>query len=117
MTCRPEAVQRMWTSYKQLQGREFCFILNEAVRGDDKVWAGPAAGLTRAVNQLCVTYGRAAPAYPPNDECFRGGGFDDQSISTDSSSSRGVLFASQRFWPPRSRGRRLTHLFSARRPR
>ena len=48
--------------------------MNEAVRGDEKIWAGPAAGLTRALNQLCVTCGRAAQAYmyPPNNECFRG---------------------------------------------
>eukprot|EP01043_Picozoa_sp_COSAG02_P002731 COSAG02_NODE_65_length_42645_cov_26.951934_1_plen_360_part_10 len=27
-----QAVQRMWTSFRQLRGREFCFILNEVVR-------------------------------------------------------------------------------------
>ena len=28
----PEAAQRIWTSPRQLRGREFCFILNAAVR-------------------------------------------------------------------------------------
>ena len=27
---------------------------------------------------MCVTFGQGAGAHPPNDECFRGGGFDDQ---------------------------------------
>jgi hypothetical protein len=30
----PEAAQRLWTSALQLRGHEFCFILNESVRGD-----------------------------------------------------------------------------------
>ena len=29
-----EMMQRMWTSALQLRGREFCFILNHAVRAD-----------------------------------------------------------------------------------
>ena len=29
-----QAVQRMWTSFRQLRGREFCTILNEVLRYD-----------------------------------------------------------------------------------
>jgi hypothetical protein len=32
--------QRMWTSALQLRGREFCFILNDAVREDTPAMAG-----------------------------------------------------------------------------
>ena len=77
----PQAAQRLWTSALQLRGREFCFILNKAVRGDDEDTADPAAVLTRAINLLCVTVGgasRAAAVHPPDYVCYRGGGFDNQ---------------------------------------
>jgi hypothetical protein len=52
----PEAVQRMWTSAVALQGREFCSILNDAIRRDVKGdGLDAAAGLARAMNELCVT--------------------------------------------------------------
>ena len=74
----PEAVQRMWTSFQALRGREFCFILNQVARNDVPERMGPAATLTRAINQLCVTAGVSghAAVHPPNNMCFRGGGFD-----------------------------------------
>jgi hypothetical protein len=70
----------MWTSALQLRGREFCFILNWAVREDAPELADPSAGLTRAINQLCVTVGVAghAAVHPTGNICYRGGGFDDQ---------------------------------------
>jgi hypothetical protein len=73
-------LQRMWTSALQLRGREFCFILNAAVRSDDAETADPTAGVTRAINQLCVTAGVTghAAVHPPGNVCFRGGGFDDR---------------------------------------
>ena len=77
----PQAAQRMWTSALRLRGREFCFILNAAVRSDDDELADSTAGLTRAINQLCVTTGASAlqaAAHPPDSFCFRGGGFDDR---------------------------------------
>ena len=40
-----QAVQRMWTSFQQLRGREFCFILNEVVRNDTASCIAPAASL------------------------------------------------------------------------
>ena len=50
------------------------------MRDDDPALQDSAATLTRAINQMCVTFGQGAEAHahPPNDECFRGGGFDDQ---------------------------------------
>jgi serine/threonine protein kinase len=76
----PQAVQRMWTSYRQLRGREFCAILNEAVRDDDPARVKPAAALTRAINELCVTPGgqQPQPPFPPEFRCVRGGGFDNR---------------------------------------
>jgi hypothetical protein len=75
-----EAVQRMWTSYRQLRGREFCAILNDASRDDDAERVKPAAALTRAITQLCVTPDgqQPQPPFPEAFVCYRGGGFDDR---------------------------------------
>ncbi len=73
----PEASQRMWTSAKQLRGREFCSILNACVREDWKEAAVPLTAVTRGINQLCVTV-PPKPPFPPGDVCYRGGGFDDR---------------------------------------
>ena len=67
----------MWTSFLQLRGREFCFVLNDTVRDDDDELADPMAGLTRAINRLCVSV-PPRPPFPPDNVCFRGGGFDDR---------------------------------------
>ena len=50
------AAQRLWTSAKTLRGREFCSIVNGALRDDDDVSEmDPTAALTYAINQmLCV---------------------------------------------------------------
>jgi hypothetical protein len=76
----PEAVQRMWTSFRQLHGCEFCGILNEATRDDAPDRIASAAALTRAINRLCVMPDDQEPQgpFPPDFVCFRGGGFDDQ---------------------------------------
>ena len=75
-----QAVQRMWTSFRQLRGREFCFILNEVVRNDSASCIAPAAALTRAINEFCVTPEGAEPRppFPPDFVCVRGGGFDNR---------------------------------------
>ena len=90
----PEAVQRMWTSYHTLRGREFCAILNEAARDDSPDRVAPAASLTRAINQLCVTPDAQPPQppFPPNFVCFRGGGFEDK--------FRDFFFAGREFRQP-----------------
>eukprot|EP01047_Picozoa_sp_COSAG01_P126453 COSAG01_NODE_55597_length_324_cov_0.577778_1_plen_50_part_10 len=40
-----EMMQRMWTSALPLRGREFCFILNHAVRADKAELADAMAGI------------------------------------------------------------------------
>ena len=81
----PQAAQRMWTSALSLQGREFCYILNFAVRDDGDALVEPAAIITRAINRLCVQqprqqerHLRVSVYHPMNDVCFRGGGFNDE---------------------------------------
>ena len=71
-----EMMQRMWTSALQLRGKEFCFILNDALRGDNEELADSMAGLARGINKLCVAV-PPRPPFPPDDLCFRGGGFED----------------------------------------
>ena len=73
----PQAVQRIWTSFRSLQGREFCAILNEACREDTPERMAPVAALTRAINKMCVCV-PPQPPFPPGNVCFRGGGFDDR---------------------------------------
>ena len=70
----PVAAQRIWTSALTLRGREFCFILNAAVRDDADDLADPTAQLARAINQLCVTAGPSAgvAVHPPDFVCYRG---------------------------------------------
>ncbi len=50
------------------------------MRDDDSALSDPAAGLTRAINRMCVTAGVTGhrAVHPPGDLCVRGGGFDDQ---------------------------------------
>ena len=70
--------QRMWTSALQLRGREFCFMLNDAVRDDAPALAGTLGKIARAINQLCVTADRqTAAVHPPDFVCYRGAGFDE----------------------------------------
>jgi hypothetical protein len=74
-----QAAQRMWTSTKALRGKEFCSILNDAVREDSPELAETAADMARAINLLCVTAnGQAIAVHPPENICYRGGGFDDR---------------------------------------
>jgi hypothetical protein len=72
-----EMMQRMWTSALRLRGKEFCFILNDALRGDNEELADSMAGLARGINKLCVAV-PPRPPFPPDGMCFRGGGFEDR---------------------------------------
>ena len=58
--------------------KEFCSLLNAAIRDDLEELAAPAAALTRGINALCLQ-GRegAALAFPADGEVYRGTGFDD----------------------------------------
>jgi len=76
-----EVSQRLWTSFTGLSdGRssEFCFILNAAIRRDDEWLMRRVAKVCRALNRFCVTAGVTGHVaeHPPDDRCFRGGGFD-----------------------------------------
>ena len=73
----PVAAQRMWTSALQLQGHEFCFILNYALRADTEALVEPAAIIARGINRLCVQSPEFA-VHPPEDTCYRGGGFNNE---------------------------------------
>ena len=84
----PRVAQRLWTSAQRLCGegvpaaqrREFCSLLNAAVRGDDAGLLAAAMPLIRAINSLCVIRGARPEArlrFPPAHCCFRGGGLPD----------------------------------------
>ena len=72
-----EMLQRMWTSTLTLRSREFCFVFNHALRGDQPPLADPTAKLSRGINSLCVSV-PPRPPFPPGDVCHRGGGFNDR---------------------------------------
>ena len=88
----------LWTSHSTFDGmdehsKEFCSLLNRAIREDQERLAQPTAVLSRGLNAMCVA-GRtgAAIRFPPGPsgatdpryqhdgpvgETYRGGGFDD----------------------------------------
>jgi hypothetical protein len=80
------AAQRMWTSALLLplgdavNGREFCSILNEAIREDLSETAFDTAIVVRTINQLLltrrVTDGEQV-RFPPAATCWRGGVLPD----------------------------------------
>ena len=77
------AAMRLWTSALQLNGKEFCAIMNFALRDDREEMIKPLAVIARSMNQLCVADGMrvsffAEGNHPPDHICYRGGGFDDQ---------------------------------------
>ena len=70
---------RLWTSAERLCGREFCSILNEAIRTDAAATIGPAAMVTQGINSHCVTRRNpgetgagGAVRWPPSNHTFRG---------------------------------------------
>ena len=86
------AAQRLWTSTLTLCEREFCFIINFALRDDSKALVRPVATIARAINQLCVENDELSQAgagagagggmrvsrhHPPDHVCYRGGGFNE----------------------------------------
>jgi hypothetical protein len=78
------AAERLWTSPVELKtagdsrDSEFCFIYSQLLRDDSASLARSCAIIARALNMNLVV-GRAGSAvYPPNGECWRGGGFDEQ---------------------------------------
>jgi hypothetical protein len=76
------AAQRMWTSalcLPEVGGREFCGVLNEAIRLDEEADARDTAVVVHTINQLLVTRRTEAKGeFPPGGTCWRGGGLPDQ---------------------------------------
>jgi hypothetical protein len=73
----PAACQRIWTSAKTLHDeREFCSILNEAIRSDDEAVMDDLVRFTKGLNQLCVTRGGKIKRveWPDDHKLYRGGG-------------------------------------------
>jgi hypothetical protein len=58
--------------------KEFCSLLNAAIRDDHPQLAPPVAMLSRGINAMCVEgRGGAALPFPTGGVTLRGGGFDD----------------------------------------
>lgn len=71
----PAACQRLWTSPLTLQKREFCSILNEAIRLDDPAASPTVGSLSRGINSLSITRGNQSEVEWPKDfKLYRGGG-------------------------------------------
>jgi len=65
---------RLWTSTGTLGSREFCSLLNEALRNDDADAIVHAVAITHALNAFCVT-GRSIGSpvrWPPKHVTYRG---------------------------------------------
>ena len=86
-----DMAQKVWTSVRKLDDREFCSIFNELIRNDelldDKV-ADQVATLAHAINSNLVTRGMVGDVPWPNggnstvaNACFRGGGFCDTDLT------------------------------------
>jgi len=79
----PGACQRLWTSAVQINGKEFCSILNEAIRVDDSECMAAVATLARGINLLCAST-RKDPvkvSWPSDYLLYRGGGLPDDKTS------------------------------------
>jgi hypothetical protein len=73
----------LWTSDSKFAGmgeheKEFCSLLNAAIRDDHATLAPSAATLTRGINAMCVEgRGGAVLPFPPSGTTLRGGGFNN----------------------------------------
>jgi hypothetical protein len=76
----------LWTSQDRFEGmgeehdKEFCSLLNAAIRKDDQIMAPSVAVLCRGINdKICVKdcLGDLSDPFPPEGITYRGGGFDD----------------------------------------
>jgi hypothetical protein len=78
------AAERPWTSSVKLkttdsgQDSEFCFIFSQLLREDPASLARSCAIIARAMNMDLVAGRTGTAVFPPNGECWRGGGFDEQ---------------------------------------
>ena len=73
----------LWSSNLRFEGmgdhaKEFCSLLNAAIREDLDELASSTAALTRGINALCLQgRGDADLPFPAGGEVYRGTGFDD----------------------------------------
>ena len=65
---------RLWTSAETLGGREFCSLLNQAIRDDAAGTIAHAVTIAHALNTFCVTRraGGAPVKWPPSHVTYRG---------------------------------------------
>eukprot|EP00401_Gymnodinium_catenatum_P041986 CAMPEP_0117548876 /NCGR_PEP_ID=MMETSP0784-20121206/47874_1 /TAXON_ID=39447 /ORGANISM="" /LENGTH=434 /DNA_ID=CAMNT_0005345843 /DNA_START=46 /DNA_END=1346 /DNA_ORIENTATION=+ len=66
---------RLWTSALTLRGREFCALLNQAIRDDDDATIGHAAIIAHALNKFCVArraHGAPPVPWPASHVTYRG---------------------------------------------
>lgn len=68
---------RLWSSAEQVGGREFCSLLNHAIRTDDEELLPSATIIVRAVNELCVHRRKDPVRWPEDHVTYRGGGLPD----------------------------------------
>jgi hypothetical protein len=75
----------LWTSAETFKGmgkhqKEFCSLLNAAIRSDDARLMPCTAALVRAINALCVAgrKGETRADFPPNGRTFRGTAFSNE---------------------------------------
>ena len=65
---------RLWTSATKLGGREFCSILNDAIRRDAKDTIDHAVTIAHALNCFCVNrrHGETPTSWPESNVTYRG---------------------------------------------
>ena len=83
MTPVRATAELLWTSALTFDGmgehnREFCSLLNTAIRDDHPKLAYPTAMLLRGLNAMCCAgRGGGVLPFPSRGVTYRGGGFDD----------------------------------------
>ena len=92
---------RLWTSADTLGSREFCSLLNEALRNDDADAIAHAAAITHALNAFCVTRrSHGSPVrWPPEHVTNRGTAMprDFKSFFTVGKKYRAPMFVATSF--------------------
>jgi len=91
----PTLCIRLWTSPKNLKGKEFCGILNHSIRTDREELVKPAVIISRGINVQCVTRKNfTSPVWPEDNLTYRGGGLPLQhrSFYTEGKKYRAPMF-------------------------
>jgi len=69
---------KLWTSHICLKGKEFCGILNHAIRTDKADLLKHAVIISRGINVQCVIRKKICPVWPEDNITYRGGGLPQQ---------------------------------------